>query len=488
MLTALRSTILMQRLTMPYVLALLALLLAGTAVPAWAQHDSEHGHAAEADTTHQGHEMDHMGHGQMQHGQMQGMDMSSAILPGLPMTRDGSGTGWHPDASPMHALHAQAGPWGLMLHGSAFLRYNAQDVFERGSRGDAAFGAPNWIMGMAQRPVSSSSQLAVRAMLSLDPLTVGGAGYPLLFQTGETWQGEPLIDRQHPHDFFSELSVTYGQQLGEQAGVFAYAGYPGEPALGPPAFMHRPSGWHNPNAPLGHHWQDATHIVFGVATLGARYGPAKIDASVFTGQEPGEERWGFDEPRFDSYSARLSVNPTDRWALQVSRGYLRSPEALEPELDLWRTTASALYHVPLGEERFWATALVWGWNDPVEDGSEGESHGQEAEHGHHASQHSLLLESDLRIGGQALYGRAEWVQQTPGALGLSGEPFHDGLFDVGALTLGTARDLLSLGGLTLEVGAQGTLYAVPGGLEPVYGTQPASVQVYLHLTPSLTGH
>ncbi len=459
---------------MKRLLLLLMLAVLGVWTPAHAQHDPHHGHASEADTTHQRHDAEHRGPAGM-------AAMPSAVLPGLPMTRNGSGTSWHPDASPMHALHGQAGAWSLMLHGSAFLRYTAQDAFDSGTRGDEAVGAPNWIMGMAQRPVSSSSQLALRAMLSLDPLTVGGSGYPLLFQTGETWQGEPLIDRQHPHDFFSELSVTYGQQLGEQAGVFAYAGYPGEPALGPPAFMHRPSARHNPNAPLGHHWQDATHIVFGVATLGARYGPIKLDASVFTGQEPGEERWGFDAPRFDSYSARLSVNPTDRWALQVSRGYLHSPEALEPELDLWRTTASALYHVPLGERSFWATTLVWGWNDPVE--RETASGG----HGHHASQHSLLLESDLQLGEQALYGRAEWVQHTSGALGLS-ERFHDELFNVGALTLGTARDLFTVGGLTLGLGAQGTLYAVPGDLEGVYGMQPASVQVYLHLTPGSMRH
>jgi hypothetical protein len=32
--------------------------------------------------------------------------------------------------------------------------------------------------------------------------------------------------------------------------------------------MHRPSQ-HDPDAPIGHHWQDSTHITFGVATLGA---------------------------------------------------------------------------------------------------------------------------------------------------------------------------------------------------------------------------
>lgn len=400
----------------------------------------------------------------------------------LPMSRDGSGTSWHPDSSPVHGFHVQSGDWALMLHGSVFLRFTAQDVFESGERGDHQFNVPNWIMSMAQRPITEHSQLAFRAMLSLDRLSIDGAGYPLLFQTGETWKGEPLVDRQHPHDLFSELSMTFGQQFGEQAGVFAYVGYPGEPALGPPVFMHRPSAVRNPDAPLGHHWQDATHIVFGVATLGARLGPMKLEGSAFTGKEPDEERWGFDEPTFDSYSARLSVNPSANLALQVSRGFLNSPEALEPELNIWRTTASVLYHVPINDNLFWATALVWGWNDPAEADNGGGS-----EHGHHMSQHSLLMESDVQMGQQAYYGRAEWVQQTSGALGLS-EQFHNETFNVGALTLGTTRELFSGSGLKLEVGAQGTIYAVPGELNPTYGSRPVSAQLYLHVTPSLLRH
>lgn len=30
--------------------------------------------------------------------------MSSALLPNLPMQRDGSGTSWHPDSSPHHSF------------------------------------------------------------------------------------------------------------------------------------------------------------------------------------------------------------------------------------------------------------------------------------------------------------------------------------------------------------------------------------------------
>ncbi len=165
-------------------------------------------------------------------------------------------------------------------------------------------------------PGGTERIISFQHLISLDPFTVGGEGYPLLFQTGETYNNEPLVDRQHQHDLFSEVSVSYAHSLSPKSDLFVYVGYPGEPALGPVAFMHRPSALNNPDATLTHHWTDATHITFGVATLGFRYGNWKIEGSSFTGREPGENRYNFDKPRFDSWSGRLSYNPTEKWALQ----------------------------------------------------------------------------------------------------------------------------------------------------------------------------
>jgi hypothetical protein len=182
-------------------------------------------------------------------------------------------------------------------------------------------------------------------MLSLDPIIERGYGYPLLYQSGELYRGEQIHDRQHPHDFFSELAVTYSYKFNDKNSFFLYAGYPGEPALGPPAFMHRLSGMDNPDAPLGHHWQDATHITWGVVTAGFNFGKYKIEASAFKGEEPDENRWNFDKPKLDSFSTRLSFNPTKNWAFQISHGYLKNPEPSEPDLTvLRRTTASAIYN------------------------------------------------------------------------------------------------------------------------------------------------
>jgi len=187
---------------------------------------------------------------------MKGMDMggmkmmSSSQSLNLPMTRDGSGTSWLPDASPMYGIMLNSGKWSYMLHGNIALRYTKQDLFNKGSRGDHAVDAPNWFMGMAQRQIGKNGLLHFNLMMSLDALTEGGGGYPLLFQSGESWKGQPLIDHQHPHDLFSELSASYAYAFSKKADLSIYVGYPGEPALGPVAFMHRPSAMSNPDAPL----------------------------------------------------------------------------------------------------------------------------------------------------------------------------------------------------------------------------------------------
>ncbi|HEX4696246.1 MAG TPA: heavy metal-binding domain-containing protein, partial [Candidatus Udaeobacter sp.] len=295
----------------------------------------------ETHSSHMSHPSDATHHAEME------MSMHSTIDLADPMSREGSGTSWLPDSSPMYGRMFMFGENMLMLHGAIFPRYT--NVSTR--RGDDRIDAPNWFMAMFSHPLGESTQFGSRLMMSLDPLTEGGRGYPLLFQTGEAWNGEALHDRQHPHDLFDELSFSLSQKFEHDLSAYIYFGYPGEPALGPPAFMHRPSAMDDPDAPIGHHWQDSTHITFGVATLGlqwSRFGGMKLEGSIFTGREPDEDRYDFDRPRFDSYSGRLSWNPTRNLALQVSYGYIKSPEELHPETKIHRTTASAIYNLPLG--------------------------------------------------------------------------------------------------------------------------------------------
>jgi hypothetical protein len=316
------------------------------------------------------------------------------------------------------------------------------------------------LMGMAQRPLGDGT-LTLRAMISFDPL-MGRSGYPLLFQTGETVNGrDPLVDRQHPHDFLMELSATYSAPLGDGSG-FIYVGYPGEPALGPPTFMHRFSGAENPEAPLGHHWLDATHVSFGVVTAGYVLGDWKIEASAFKGREPDENRWNFDSPRLDSGSARLTWNPDENWSLQVSWGYLHSPEQLEPDIDQRRTTASVSYNRPFSGGN-WQTTFAWGHND--------KSPGDTTD--------AFLLESAVSWEPHTVFARAENVAKDE--LFEPPDPLAGRTFHISKLSLGYVYDLPLAEHLKLGLGALGSVYGFPDTLDSAYGDSPTSFMLFARL-------
>jgi len=400
------------------------------------------------------------------------MHMTHAFSLSLPMNRNGSGTGWQPDATPMYAYMKHGSKWNYMLHGSLFLRYTSQNLNNDGKRGSSSkVSVPNYVMGMAQRQVGKNGLFTVRSMLSLDRIFDGGAGYPLLFQSGETWKGKPLIDRQHPHDLISELAVGYTHRINKKIDLSIYAGYPGEPALGPTAFMHRMSAFNNPDAVLGHHWQDATHITFGVVTAGVRYGKFKVEASSFTGREPNENRFNFDKPRFDSYSYRLLFNPSANWAIQASRGFIKSPELNHADEDVNRTTASVQHSVNFGSKNRWiSSSIVYGLNDSGDDHKE----------------NSLLAESNLQLDKWSVYGRYEWVEKSQEELDLYPvDASHDQKFPVSAFTLGLNRQLFSFSNTLLQAGVQASIFAIGHDLKAEYGKSPLSGQVYLRLTPGL---
>lgn len=289
---------------------------------------------------------------------MPGMDMSVPMTGALgpyAMTREASGTSWQPDAVPHDAFHDQLGGWELMGHALLDGVYDSQS----GPRGDTQWFVSGWLMGAARRDLDAGDTLNLRLMLSPEPF-MGDRGYPLLLASGETADGRtPLLDRQHPHDLVMEMSASYARDISQDDSVFLYAGYPGEPALGPPAFPHRASAMDIPEAPITHHFLDSTHITFGTATLGYVHDDWKLEVSQFTGREPDQQRFDFDAVRFDSTSARLSWNPSANWSLQASWGFLKSPEQLAPLLDETRLTASAQYFTVLGEGSL-AAMIAWG--------------------------------------------------------------------------------------------------------------------------------
>jgi hypothetical protein len=389
-------------------------------------------------------------------GAMPEMEMpSTGLLGGYPFTRDSSGTSWQPDAAMHRGLHAESGGWMLMGHLSLYGIYDTQS----GPRGgDKAF-VSGMLMGSARRDLANGDTLDLRAMLSPDPL-MGRDGYPLLLASGETANGaSPLIDRQHPHDLVMELSASYAHRLSEDASVFLYAGDPAEPALGPPAFMHRPSGMDFPLAPITHHWLDSTHVVFGAVTAGIVQGDWKFEVSRFTGREPDQNRFDFDPVRLDSTSARASFNPDPHWSLQASWGHLRSPEQLAPRLNEDRYTASAMYAAELDDGASVAATLAWGLKH-LSDGT---------------GLNGALLEGEYHpVELWTLFARTEWEQNDE--LDAAGR-----VRDVGELSVGALHDWRVSEHWKAGLGALYTLDLVPAHIAPSYGPDPHGALAFVRV-------
>jgi hypothetical protein len=394
---------------------------------------------------------------QMTDHDMQAMPMASDATSAFLM-RQASGTSMNPAAAPMDMTMTERGGWTLMLHGLAFIN----QVEQSGPRGKDKLFSTNWIMGMAGRPLGGG-HLLVRSMLSLEPLTAHG-NYPELFQTGETSGGRPIIDAQHPHDFFMEIAAEYAHPLTSNTIGYLYVAPFGDPALGPVAYPHRASASEIPQAALGHHVQDSTHIAGSVVTLGAQSGMFGYALSGFHGQEPDENRWDIDTGKIDSWAARVTFDPSPHWTAQVSTGHLKHPEATEPG-DTQRTTASIAYSNTTSSGR-WDTSLIFGHNEKTE--------GQATS--------SWLAESVLQFGTRNYAtGRLEIVDKDELFAGQSvPAAVAGGNFRIKALTTGYSRDVLRTGSIAGAVGANITGYSIPRAIKPYYRS-PHSLYLFIRL-------
>ncbi|HLK63863.1 MAG TPA: hypothetical protein VKU19_10520 [Bryobacteraceae bacterium] len=419
-------------------------------------------------------QMPGMDHSQMDHSQMKGMDHSGmAGMAGMDMSNDdqagmllmeqASGTSVGPKswAMPMHMV--KLGSWQTMLMGSAFVVETQQS----GPRGGDKLFAPNWFMGMAQHRVGRGSFL-FQLMLSLDPATITGRSFPELFQTGETAFGRPLVDAQHPHNFIMAIGLNYARPVSESTVLQFYFAPVGDPALGPVAFPHRASASELPQAPLGHHWQDSSHIADEVVTVGVTHKKVRLEASGFYGTEPGENRWIIETGPINSWATRFSVFPTKNWMAQVSVGRLAHPERESPG-DVLRSTASLHYTKPRTQGP-WSSSFIWGRNHNTFT---------------HRNLNSYLLESEYPVTRRNfLTGRAELVDKD--------ELFSDqpdleerldrtvgSTFRIGGYTIGYTRDIAVTRLYQAGIGANITTYSMPDPIRPYYGDHPIGVTMYL---------
>ena len=399
-----------------------------------------------------------MGQSSQQH-DMAGMKMEKHASFELPSPHQGSGTSWQPASVTGHEWMWMHGGWEFMAHGVIFIDYNQQG----GPRGAGKAESVNWGMLMEQHRLGSGTIL-FRQMFSAESLTAPHPGFPELFQTGETYHGEPLVDHQHPHNVFAELSAHYSLPITEKISWELYGGPSAEPALGPVTYIHRASGAELPMAPLSHHLQDSTHTSFGVVTTGFVIDRVKIEASAFNGREPNEQRWSIQLAALDSWSGRAFVAPARNWTGQYSIGRLEHPEALEPGSQ-WRQTASVEYNRPL-QTGSWATSLVWGRVHKIATG---------------VNLNSYLLESTVNFRQRNYaFTRLELVDKDelfPQAPVIS-------TYRIGAYTFGGVRDLISNHTWQMGLGGDLTLYSKPDSLNASYGNRPVSFQVFLRFRPA----
>jgi hypothetical protein len=398
-----------------------------------------------------------------------------------------------PAAAPMEMLSRILGGWTMMGSGQMFGIYSDQSD----ARGRDKIFSTNWVMLVASRRAGPGT-LTLHTMFSLEPATITSGRYPLLFATGETYRGIPIINGQHPHDLFMELAASYRIRLGERAAFELYGGPRGEPALGPPAYPHRPSASEDPVATIGHHLQDSTHIATNVATAGVSYGPVKWEVSGFHGREPDEKRWGIESGPIDSLATRLTVSPGARWSGQFSIGRINRAETTHPLRPALRTTASVMYARPFATGA-WTTSLIWGRNHELEYTQLPNvpvfPQSRAVRPLHIVSvptripgqiYNSYLAESTLRWRRNWIWGRAESADKDSTVL-FEEAPFvllvdEARLARVQAYTAGYERELPSWTRyLSTGVGSQLTVYHVPPLLSPIYGTSPFGVQVFLRL-------
>jgi len=354
-----------------------------------------------------------------------------------------------------------------MLDGTATLQY----VRTSGIREQWQFGSTNWIMGMADRPLAGG-MLQLRAMLSAEPATLTSMGYPLLLQTAQPYRGGTLTDRQHPHELVSELALRYAHAINPDLAVEVYLAPAGEPAIGPVAYRHRPSAANDPVTPLGHHAQDITHTTFGVATVGVFSRVVKLEGSLFNGRHPDDVRTNVElgDARLDSYSGRLTLNPSPSLSISGSYAYIDAGAAPGHEGlhgSLHRLTASVLHVLPFASGS-WSSAIVYGAN----------MYGRTVE-----PLPSALIETNLELGRTAIFGRAEYVRRTDAELALTGSVNPE--LGIRGVSLGLAGTIASVGPLTLHAAARGTMNLLPAELEPFYGSRtPRSLLVHVFVRPA----
>lgn len=371
-------------------------------------------------------------------------------------------------------LSSPSNEWRLNAEGFLYGVY----AYQSGSYGTSQ----GYETGRMKTEVSRSwnrSSLIFRNVLSSDPL-MGARGYAQRFQTGGTADGRtPLVDRQEPDDFISELSAQLRLEISESQSIHTYWALPGMPCLGPGEFSED-----IPDVPLGHHWQNNSDISYGVATGGYQWNAFTLEGSVFRGREPDNRHWDIEKARFDSWASRVSASWRP-WTAQASFGRLHSPEQLSPMQDQERASLSLSYDHDSWTAPIQATLAfgrVWPRGIRATDSVIFECIERSGASATFFQRYEYLENDHLIIGGSPLVGPVLAAAQRHQPFTTDGGiPVPIRFFPFHKFTLGARYDFWHKAQATLGFGASASFHLIPKILTRVYGDTPATVSVFLRL-------
>ncbi len=354
----------------------------------------------------------------------------------------------------------------VMVSGNVFGGY----VTEGGPRGQDAAVSTNMVMVDAGTTLGDRHYLNLDLMTTAELWTLPDRGYPLLLQIGEeNAAGQPYRDAQHPHSSpIMGLTLSDTMRLSSDVALKIFFAPRGETTDGPVAFMHRPTGMINPDAPLGHHiGQDVGHVTSTVIGASFKVGSTRLEASTFYGREPQPAKVDLPLGSPDSGAARIIHEFSPKFMAMASLAYVSHPEPDDPDIaSLLRYSASIYNRVAITEG--------WTLNNTF-------IFGAITNYDHASTLNSIGEEFCLSSGAPNIWGRIEILQRTPAELAISTLPDQNRGRWVAATTVGYTHYLTKWEGATLGVGGSITKDFLPDDYAASYGGNPWSGKVFLQL-------
>lgn len=352
----------------------------------------------------------------------------------------------------------------LMLQGNSFF---TQSV-EEGRRGRNEFSVPNMIMADIGTSVGDRQYFNLDFMGTSELWTIPKKGYPELLQVGEENKDhEPYVDAQHPHSSpVMGLTLSDTISLGRNKDhIKVWFAPRGQSTDGPVAFMHRPTGMVNPDAPLGHHvGQDVGHISSTVVGALIHLDDSTLEVSSFNGTEPKPAQVDLPMGALNSYAARLTVQLTPNSYAMISAAKLKSDEDHAEHIERYSASLYNQYHFENGW--MFHNTLIYGLVNGFDNTGELQSFAEE-----------FWFHRDQ----QNIWSRIEVLQRTPAELEITSVTPSDSNW-VTAVTLGYTYEMAQWDSLTMGLGVSVTNDFLPSEFESSYSGDPLSGKVFLQVS------